>query len=414
MMHYSESTQKEAFIAALEAGVTPSRRPLFVLDLDGNALIGYNLTGDTRLLAAPDPKRNIPAGADIAALEREGLIAPALFAQKPLDARLPQNLTQQLNRLMAANRPYELAVLTSRSETDALQVLRDSGVQQPENVTLIADSGAVMRVDGQRRSIRVLSAEERAFLGGLDALKQELEPQIDALLLQHGLSAEGRPSLVLEEKGIASNLHFRSILNYYGLADSSAPSQDMTSLLERELEGYLHDHSPIAARGGRAFKMLHGPATAELKLADVDKGHGLHALTNHVLQTGAKPSAIVFAGDDVCNHGKDGSVSPGTDYFAFAALPEVQKRTGISSVALHVQHPQDETLDGEVPSPTKAVAAMAAPYDKAPLPVLTLRSPRELSEVVDSALTRCEARAQSIHARAERFRSGSEGAAQGR
>jgi trehalose-6-phosphatase len=409
METYSTPSQIADFVASLEADVTPSRLPLFVLDLDGNALIGYTLAAGAQVPLAPgdDPaRRTLPSNADMAALQAQGLVTAGLFAQKPLDARLPATLVERLNHLHASGRPYQLAVLTSRSEADALQVLKDSGVTAPQDVTLIADSGAVMRVEGQRRDIRVLSAQERDFLDGLRTIQPRLETALDELLLRHGLDPSNRPPLEIEQKGIASNLHFRGVIEHYAIAENTPLSREISGLLQKQMQQYIAAASPVAAVGGAAFKLLHGPATLELKLADIDKGHGLHALVNHALQSGYSPSAVVFAGDDVCNRDSQGAAHPGTDYFAFAAAPVIQKHTGIPCHNLHVLHAADGTLQGAEPDASKTIVAMGKPYDKPAKAALSLRSPLELANLVEESLVRCEQKAQAIHTRAERFRSG--------
>lgn len=389
-MEYSTPEQIEAFVARLAATATPTRKPLFVLDLDGNAVLGYNPTP-----AAPaydDPRRNFAPDADMEALVRDGQAEPALFARKPLDARLAKPLVVQLNRLAAAGELFGLAVLTSRSEADALALLRDSGVQAPEATTLIADSGAVMRVGGERSLLRAPSAPEQEVLGGADRLPAQLEPKVDALLAQHGHNPHGRPPLEVEQKGIAANLHFRAMLGHYGLGDDAPEAQALAELLQEELAEYLAQ-SPA----GSAFKLLHGPATLEMKLADIHKGNGLNALVDAALDAGTRPSAIVFAGDDLCNHAKDGTVSPGTDYFAFAALPPIAARTGIPAYGIHTQHNTHAGLEGGMPNPAKAIAPMPAPYDAPASAALTLPAPPALAALVDAALTRAAERSAGYH-----------------
>lgn len=396
-MKYSTDTQQQDFIQALESDVTPTRRPLFVLDLDGNAVLGYNLK--TPPATNSNPQRDLAPDADIEALQQQGVVSASLFAKKPLDSRLPKNLVTQLNRLNAQGRPFSLAVLTSRSERDALHLLRDSGVTAPENVTLIADSGAVMRVDGERVAVREPSATEQSALDGLRDLKATLENSVDSVLQQHHVPTQGRPALVVEEKGIASNLHFRALLDHCSVGDDSPLAQDITEALQNRLAEYLQMQD-----SGASFKLLHGPATLEMKLADIHKGHGLHALANAALDADCTPSAIVFAGDDVCNHNKHGHASPGTDYFAFAALQEIEAETGIPCQGIHTHHAVDGSLHGTQPNPQKAIMPMAAPYDAKISPALVVPSPLQLSALTDAALSRCDARAEAIHRNAAGFR----------
>lgn len=402
-MQYSTEQEKADFISKLVEASSATRQPLFVLDLDGNAVLGYNPTTSTE---SDDPRRNFAADADMDALVRDGLAKPALFAAKPLDARLAQPLVSQMNRLIAKGQHFSLAVLTSRSESDALSLLRDSGVREPQKATLIADSGAVMRLGGARTLLRAPSIEERQVLNGLDAALENLEPQIDDLLNQRGYDTTSRPPLEIEPKGIATNLHFRALLDHYGLEDHSPAAQAVSELVQQALQHYVQQ-SPA----GGAFKLLHGPATLEMKLADIDKGHGLHALVVAAQEAHHQPSAVIFAGDDVCNHSKDGAVTPGTDYFAFAALPEIASNTGIPAFGIHTQHNLSASLEGGAPNPAKAIVPMAAPYDAGIKAELTVPSPLALGALVDSAISQCASRAagysgrtQAPHGASQRFR----------
>lgn len=394
-MTYSTEQQIAAFIAARTEDVTPSSSPLCVLDLDGNALLGYNTADNLPLPQTPDvSRRNIPPDADVAALEAAGHISAGLFAQKPMDARLPKPLVAQLNTLAAQNKPFELAVLTSRSEADALELLRDSGVESPESITMIADSGAVMRVGGEREAVRAPSFDEQRFLDGMADVCLAMEVAVNCVIAAHDLPNENRPALILEEKGIASNVHFRTILDHYGAQDNAPLAQDIAAALDEIATG--HALQGPQSDGKPAFKLLHGPATVELKLVDIHKGHGLNALVDKALAEGVRPSAVIFAGDDVCSLDKHGNVTPGTDYFAFAALPKISTRTGIPTFAIHTQHAVNGQLDGTEPNPAKAIAPLNGYDDIAPA-ALTVPSPIELTQVIYTTLTHAHTRSETVH-----------------
>lgn len=384
---YSTAEEINRFTERLAAGATPVSAPLFVLDMDGNILIGYNVKAGHALPVPQDAeRRDIPEGSDIDALLRQGVIEPALFAAKPMDARLPATLATRLNALEQAGEPFRIAILTSRSEADALTVLRDSGVTNPEWHTLVADSGAVLRVGGERRAIRPLNDDERAFLDRLPALSDELETTVDAELQAQGLSPAGRPPLRLEPKGIASNVHFREILGHYGQTDESSLAQGLTQALETRLQDF------IAGRE-TAFKLLRGPATLEVKLADIHKGHGLEAVANAALRHGTPPSAVIFAGDDVCTRGKDGTPRPGTDYYAFKAAPELSRKSGIPFHTIHTLHPAGGRLDGTEPDRTRL------PMPGLPSPDLTVATPFALAEMIENTLKRYRSMAERLRER---------------
>lgn len=384
-MTYSSAQEITGFGDALVAAVTPRRKPLFVLDMDGNILIGYNLrTGQTLPAPADAARRNIPEGSDIGALLTQGVIEPALFAEKPMDARLPEPLVAHLNRLQAEDKPFEVAILTSRSEADALRILRDSGVSAPERQTIVADSGAVLRCRGERRPVRELEGDERRFLDALPLRQEALEKAVDNCLRTQRLESDGRPRLRFEPKGIACNVHFREILAHYGATEDSTLARSLSETLEAQLTAFIGTHSPVRD-GAPSFRLLHGPATLEVKLADIHKGHGLHAVVQAALDDGVHPSAVVFAGDDVCTRDAHGNPSPGTDYYAFAAAKDIEAETGIPIRTIHTLHPIDGSLHGTEPDAGKTPPADMVQAD------VTVPSPLVLGELVETVLGRCAA-----------------------
>lgn len=384
-MSYSTPQDIQNFSGALLAGVTAQRKPLFVLDMDGNILIGHNLTRGTSLGEAADSaRRDIPEGLDMQQLLQDGLVEQALFANKPMDARLPKGLVERLNHLQQSGADFNITILTSRSEADALQILRDSGVNNPERHTMISDSGAVLRCRGERKPVRELNTKEQAFLNGIPDLRSNLEAAIDEKITQLGMDTAKRPPLRFEPKGIACNIHFRELLSHYGASEDSALAHQISDVIGAKLHGHIAEHSP-SKQGAPSFKLLHGPATLEVKLADIHKGHGLQAVVDAALEAGEKPSAIIFAGDDICTRDAKGAYHPGTDYYAFKAAADVEKQTGIPVRTIHTLHPADATLDGTSPD-----AARTPPKDY-PQADITVSSPLVLGELVENILSRCAA-----------------------
>lgn len=381
-MTYSTADEIERFIDARVAEASPRRKPLFVLDMDGNILIGYNLKSGQILPECEDSaRRNIPKGSDIAALTAQGVIEPALFADKPMDSRLPPALVERLNALQQAGDAFQIAILTSRSEADALEMLRESGVRHPEQHTLVADSGAVLRCLGKRQPVRSLDVAEQQFLDGLPQQQAQMEAAVDACLTAMNLPVAERPPLRFEQKGIACNVHFREVLSHFDMAEDSALAQALSGVVQAELQAYVAAHSPLKDNAP-AFKLLHGPATLEVKLADVHKGHGLQAVVDAALKNGVRPSSVIFAGDDICTRDAGGTASPGTDYYAFAAAQAVAAKTGIPVYGIHTLHPADGTLHGTTPDASKTPPADMATAD------ITVSSPLVLGDVVEKTLAR--------------------------
>lgn len=109
------------------------------------------------------------------------------------------------------------------------------------------------------------------------------------------------------------------------------------------LKKYLADHNPKTADSKPVFKFLGAPAAAEIKVQAVDKGVGLKTIVEYASEQGVTPSAIIFAGDDICKGKSD--VIPGTDYFAFKAGPDIAKGLKIPFYKIHTLHPEN----GELP-----------------------------------------------------------------
>ena len=71
-------------------------------------------------------------------------VEPAIFANKPLDVRLPKPLVNLINERIKEGDLFSVCFLTSRSYRDALFILQESGVQEVEKLMLVSDSGNVV------------------------------------------------------------------------------------------------------------------------------------------------------------------------------------------------------------------------------------------------------------------------------
>lgn len=397
---YSPISKQQEFIEKIAKKTKkPGQRPLFVLDMDGNVLIGYNTVDGKPLPGVPvltpeeiaqgkKQTRYIPADADIDALLKEGKIVPTIFANGGMDVRLPKNLVEELNRASATDRPFDIAILTSRGMEEAEEILRYSDVKNPEKLAFFADSSATAYIDGKLTENYEKSPEEIRFLKGLEDknLLKKMEAAVDEAIKSIGEDpAKRKHELYIQPKHIATNIHWREIMNdYKGQGyDFSPLDKAIATALQPILSEYLDTNNFTNIEGKPVFKYLGGPATTEIKIAAIDKGLGLEKIVELALDRGVEPSSIIYVGDDIAKFesftskdrekgfkpiiapGKDGVLEefrriPGTDYFAFAAGPKIEKETKIPFFGIHTLHPLDGSIADinadpqlSVPTPSK-------------------------------------------------------------
>lgn len=368
-MRYSTQEEIDAFADKLTSDATAKSRPMLVLDMDANFAIGYNLkSGVTLPLKEGDNPESqaIPFGSDVQQLLADGKVEPAIFAVKAMDVRIHPDVARLMNKNIAdtahPERKFDIVVLSSRDSGDLLRILKESGIEHPEKLTLVGDSGANIFVNGEKRNVRPLSKQEQGFLNGIDTKVAGLEAEINKVLIQQGYDPKDRPALFIEPKGIAKNVDWRGILAYYGYADGSELDEAIATAVRASMEGYIangpqEDGKPV-------FKLLDSDAAVEIKMGSVDKGKALRAIVKAAQTEGYTPSSVVFSGDDVSKL-VDGKGSPGTDQAAFLEVPKLQQETGIPFYTMHTQHPASGELGEEnpVPSPGKAAANMGITPD---------------------------------------------------
>lgn len=379
MSGYSSPSDIKAFLATLGA------RPCFVNDMDGNTLDGYTLKPGKPLPLGKgnDPKnQSIPFGTSplqLDLLAATGVLEKGIFAEKPMDARLPPRLVALVNDAIANDNPFAIAFLTSRAAGDALTLLRESGVTAPEKATLIADSGATLRLNGEKTEVRRLSDEERGFLSSLGAKAETFREAAQNVLAAQGFDPAACPGLYIESKGIALNVHYRAVLAAYNQPEGSALDRALGAALKTLLRAET-GNGPQSA-GAPVFKTLDGPATVEVTAGDINKGHGLEALLRAIKTANAPVTSVVFTGDDVSK----GNGTPGTDWFAMIRAPELSETYGIPVRNIHTHHPVGADLAATLPDPAKSPAALSAEWP-APLRDLVVRTPEALGDVIVSAL----------------------------
>ncbi len=382
MNKYSSREHITHFIARITEQSGRGERPAFVNDLDGNLLVGYSLADSQSLPLGPlDNPANqaIPFGSTPAQLRewvRQGILVEGIFAEKPMDARLPVDLVDRVNGNVRDGRPFDIAFLTSRSAADAVVLLRESGVERPEQVTLIADSGATLYFHGAKRDVRVLSSAEHDFLFQIDTGIEALTGKVLELLSARGLDTARCPNLYIETKGIAKNVHYRAVLMAYGQPEGSDLDQHIGGLVKAELRK-LVENGPQQADGSQTFQILDGPATVEVTVAGINKGDGLYAIAEAAAQYSPRPTAVIFTGDDVSK----GNGTPGTDYFAMIRAPEVAEQYGIPVYTIHTLHPLGGRLDGLHPDERKSVLTLSEHYP-APRIDLCVPTPQALAGVI--------------------------------
>ena len=376
MSTYSTPAQIDAFVENL--GVNP----MAVCDMDGNVMIGFTFTGDTpcRLGPQDDPQvQSIPFGTSqraIAAMVADGTYTRTIFADKAMDVRLAPELVSLLNAELEKNNPFALAFLTSRSFDDAVTLLKESGVRHIERLALVADSGATLQLNGERVSVRPLSEEERTYINGLNQLAPAWQAEIEQIVEAQGFTGITCPALRVEHKAIASNIHYREILTVTGQDEGSALDVAIARHLKSRMQYYVAE-GPVEDDGKLTFKTLDGPATVEMKLASIHKGHGLEALIRAAQASVTPPSAVVFTGDDVAK----GNGTPGTDYFAMAEADRLAVEYGVPVYTVHTQHPVGTRFDGTEPDQDKSAARLQSMYPQ-PRIDLTVPHPEAMARVV--------------------------------
>lgn len=382
MAAYSTPEQISGFLRRLGAS------PLLVLDMDGNVMRGLSLGAGHTLPLGPgdDPtKQAIPYGTTSAELDdmvNKGILVEGIFAEKPMDARLPGELVRLINDLAERDQPRSIAILTSRGSTDARKLLEESGVEDLSKIILVAESGATLFLGGERIAVRALNTEEQSFLYGLDGISGAIQMDVKNTVEELGFDPAGCPMLLVEHKGTATNLHFREVLKQYGQADNSPLDKALSALIKEKMDSY------ISASGmGKTFKTLDAPASVEVKTSDVNKGHGLRSIISHVLQAGDSITSVVFAGDDVSK----GNGHPGTDWYAMVEAQKLEQEFGVPVFNIHTHHPVGNDLSNPTPDPDKAADTLSEAFNKPRIDV-TVNSPRALVELIVSKFRERDAR----------------------
>ncbi len=360
---------------------------MFVCDMDGNVLVGYTLApGQTLSLNQnDDPKRQaIPFGLSLTQINKlaaTGILQTGIFAQKTMDARLPQSLVELVNEGIARGEPFRLAFLTSRSREDALILLRESGVTDPKKVTLVADSGATLSVLGQLHDVYTPTLAEQVHLAALENMTGDLKGQIQQALKAQGFDETSCPDLFVERKHIAWNLHHRAILEHYGQAENSVLDKTISDLVYEAVDQHAAQGGWSAETGLKVFKALRGPATVEMKIATINKGMGLDALANVAHVAGQMPTNVVFSGDDVAN----AAGAPGTDYYGMAQSVILAEKYNVPFHNILTLHPKGGDLTSFEPDLNKSPNGLKPPY-QAPQIALVVRTPADMQGLISDVL----------------------------
>ena len=320
--------------------------PTFVFDMDGNVLEGYDLPKNVPLypdeLLETTEKQSFPfhmTGKDLDVAVSAGLAKKVLGAEKTMDVRLPTPMVAAINHYIEQGRYFTLCALTSREMSEARKILEASGVKKAEKVTLVADSGATLQINGENRLIRDITEGEKLFKDNLAqrAKSDDFSSALHEKLAESGYNTEGMPEPYIEEKGIALNVHYREIINHFGEDEGG----QLDNILTPFIKNYFSDEiaaGPKDEKGNDVFGVLDGPMTVEFKITNITKGDGLEAITKALIEAGVNPSAIIFSGDDLC---KDigGHSGPGTDYFAAVRADELECDYEIPFFNVHTHHP---------------------------------------------------------------------------
>lgn len=375
MSVYSSANETRDFLDKL------GPNPLFVYDMDGNAFIGYKLAEGRTLPLGPNdnPKnQSVPFGLDrakIDALVDDGTLTENIFAAKTMDVRLPQPLVNFINKCVDEDESFKIAFLTSRSEYEAKKILAESGVHNVDAVTLIADSGAVLNIQGEQTLLRPLTEDEHQYRCYLDAIAAEVQTQVDEIVRKHMGEDAPTPELYVEHKGIGTNIHWRGILEANKQGDESPLDHEIGALLRGAVSGYAKS-SPLED-GKPVFKTLDGPATVELKIASVNKGVGLTMLMDAAAAHSATPTAFVFSGDDYSK----GNGQPGTDYFAAVQTDAISHKHGIPGYNVLTLHPEGSDIANMEPEMSRMVDTLNPDFERPPVHLI-VRTPRENGELV--------------------------------
>ncbi len=350
--------------------------PLFVCDMDGNIMSGYSLPKNVEPNANLFPNGIIPENQAIPFTYRpEELdyyccsqqVLTGIFAGKTMDARIPAKLVRLINHYNDTGQSFRLTLLTSRKIEEALQILKASGVKNPEKVTLVGDSGATLQIKGELENARPLSLEEQELKDTIEKTvrSESFKQTIADIIAEY---TENPHPLYIEVKGIAVNVHYREIIERLQKANRESDAE----ALNIKLTAYIHKTlTPLVE--GTAFELRTGSLTVETIIKDINKGHGLESIVQAAIDAGVDPSSVVFSGDDVCNR-KGGSYGAGTDYFAMAAAQKLQTKFGIPIFNIHTHHPENEKpIDGRL-MPSQQSDPVNLPVDF-PAPRIDLRLP---------------------------------------
>lgn len=363
-------------------------KPLFVCDMDGNVMTGYTLNpGHSLVLGEGDNPANqaIPFGGtldDLEALVDSGVLSKSIFAEKAMDARLPQKLVDFVNDSIDKDEPFNIAFLTSRGSADARKLLVESGVKDIDKVTLVADSGATLYIGGEKKEVRKLSDQEAKYLKGIEdmvpILQKEIEDIIKADLPDNKTPL---PALFVEHKGIATNVHYRGILTALGEKENSDIDKKIGAAIKSHLQSYV-ETGPRDTNGDLTFKTLDGPATVEMKITSVNKGHGLEAIMAAALSSENKnrPTAVIFTGDDVSK----GNGTPGTDWFAMDRSKALGHQHGVPTFNIHTHHPVKNDVTSDTPDADKSPSKLSEAYPKPPI-ALVVKTPDALADIILAA-----------------------------
>jgi hypothetical protein len=375
-------------IAAIDSQL--GANPLFVCDMDGNLGIGYTLAEGRGLPLGPQDNpanQDIPFGTSreqIAAHVQAGTLVPGNFAFKGMDVRIPAGPVDIFNAAIGANRIAPIALLTSGGAERALTIMAESGVRDPTRATIGANSGATLYLNGVETSPYPVSPVEEAFLRKVQAETHVLTAIVRDVVRDHGFDPAGMPDIYMEDKGrgaIGTNAHHNAILKAYG--------QERESPLDHAISAAVKEHLDMMVAKGpqdRFFKplftTLDGPATVETRV-NFNKWHGLEAIVSGLLVAGARPTSIVFSGDDVSK----GNGTPGTDYFAMIRADELQTKFGIPFFNVHTHHAEGGNMKGAIPSAKGSPSLLSADYP-APRVDLRLPSPMHNVDFIVEALSR--------------------------
>ena len=361
-------------------------RPFFVCDMDGNVMHGFSLVPGKSLASdCKDKNHDIPFGLapeNLDKLVMDGVLKKEIFATKSMDVRLLPELVQIVNKNIKERNKFSLGFLTSRSAIDALKLLEESGVKEPDQVTLVADSGATLYIDGHKTSVRTLTQDEKSFLNGIRTLESKLMQDIKMVLKECGFNPDQCPDFYIENKGIATNIHYRTILKHYEQEDGSNLDKKLGTVIKTRLQAEV-DKGPRNAAGEITFATLDGPATVEVKVAKVNKGFGLEALARAALASDNSPTALVFSGDDVSK----GNGTPGTDYAAMIRGSSLSKEIGLHVFNIHTHHPVGGDMSSLSPDPLKSPTTLNEAEYPLPQIHLTVPTPAALGSIILASLT---------------------------